>query len=95
MNRKITRKDLIARAASKSGMTKTDVDKALDALTDSIGEILAEGDLVQLIGFGTFKPHLRKGKTGEMPATGKTYSTQDKKIPKFTPGKAFEEKLNR
>lgn len=93
MNRTIGKKDLIARAASKAGIPKNVIESALDALTKSVTEIVAEGDAVQLVGFGRFYPALQKGRTGTVPGTTRTYSTPDKKVPKFEAGKVFKQAL--
>jgi DNA-binding protein HU-beta len=93
MKRVIGKPDLIARAANKSGLSKKDVECVLDALTESITEIVKEGDTVQLVGFGRFYPALQKGRMGTVPGTTRTYKTSDKTVPKFEAGKAFKQAL--
>ena len=89
----ITKADLIARMANNAGMTKADAGKALDAFTKSVGDILAEGDIVSLVGFGKFEAVLQKGKSGTVPGTDRTYQTEDKLAPKFYAGKGLKDKI--
>ena len=63
--------------------TKIEAEAAIKAITDSITEALAKGEDVSLVGFGSFAAKLQKGKTGKVPGTDKTYTTQDKMFPKF------------
>jgi len=69
--------------------TKAEADKAIDAVTAAITEALANKDEVSLIGFGAFKTALQKGKTGTVPGTTKSYTTEDKMVPKFKAGKGL------
>lgn len=91
MKNKVNRPDFIARAAAKAGMTKVDMEKALNAFIDSVGEILTEGDSLALVGFGSFETKLLKGKTGKIPNTDRNYTTQDKLVPKFSAGKKLKD----
>ena len=47
--------ELIASMAEKCELTKKDTEKALKAFIDSVKESLANGEKVQLVGFGTFE----------------------------------------
>lgn len=90
MNLKINRGQFVARLADNSGFTKVDAEKALSAFIKSVEDIMKEGDSVSLVGFGEFYGAIQKGKSGKVPGTDKTYSTEDKRVPKFKPGKAFK-----
>ena len=46
--------ELISAIAQASGLTKVASKKALDATIKSISDVLAKGDKVTLVGFGTF-----------------------------------------
>ncbi len=59
--------ELVASIAEKSELTKKDAELALNAFTESVVEALAEGDKVQLVGFGTFEVRARKAREGRNP----------------------------
>ena len=63
--------ELIAKIA-ESGLSKKDAGIALDAAIAAIGDALAKGESVQLIGFGTFKKAHRNARSGRNPQTGET-----------------------
>ncbi len=86
--------ELIAAVADKTGLTKVDASKALDAITDAITGALKTGDTVALIGFGTFKVTARAARTGRNPRTGEELSIAARKAPAFTAGKALKEAVN-
>lgn len=62
--------ELIDAIATKSGLTKVDAAKALEAFTSTVGATLASGDKVTITGFGTFKGSERAAHTGKNPKTG-------------------------
>jgi DNA-binding protein HU-beta len=68
----MNKSDLIQAVVEKTGLTKKDSNKAVDAILDSISDSLAKGDKVQLVGFGTFEVRSRQAREGRNPATGET-----------------------
>ena len=68
----MTKTELIAMTAEKAGMTKKDAEKAVAAVLESIAAELAEGNRVQLAGFGTFETKTRAARTGRNPKTNET-----------------------
>jgi DNA-binding protein HU-beta len=62
--------ELINGVATKSGLTKAQSEKAIKATFQSIEDALAEGDKVQIIGFGTFEVKTREERKGRNPQTG-------------------------
>ena len=91
----MTKAELIAAIAEKSGMTKKDADAALSAVIDTITDTLAKGDKIQLVGFGTFEVSERAEREGRNPQTGETMKIAASKAPKFKPGKALKDEVNR
>jgi len=85
--------ELIDAIASESGLTKTDSQKALSGLVKSITGALKSGELVTLVGFGTFKTAVRPARTGRNPQTGKQIQIEAKKVVKFNVGKALSESV--
>ena len=70
-----------------------DAENAIKTVTESIQEAVTKGESVSIVGFGAWTPHLQAGKSGKVPGTDKTYSTQDKMVPKFKAGKNFKESV--
>lgn len=81
--------ELIAAMAEKSGLTKVDAGKALNAYVDVVKKQLAKGDKITLIGFGTFSVVDKPARTGRNPRTGKTIKIAAKKSAKFKAGKGL------
>ena len=77
----------LVNAVAAAGFTKKDADKAVAAVFDAIAGALAKGDMVQLVGFGTFEVRERPAKEGRNPKTGETIKIAATKVPAFKAGK--------
>ena len=84
--------ELIAEVALKAGLSKKDAEKALNATVDAITEALANGDKVQLVGFGGFETKKREARVGRNPKTKEAIEIPATTIPVFKAGKALKEK---
>ncbi len=80
-------------AITAEGLTKKDAEKALNALTGAIGDALAKGEAVQLMGFGTFSVKERAAREGRNPRTGETVKIAASKVPVFKAGKGLKDKV--
>ena len=87
--------ELIAAVAEKAEISKKDADKAVKAFTDAVAEELAKGGQVQLVGFGNFEVSERPAREGRNPRTGETMTIAASKTPKFKPGKALKDEINK
>ena len=87
--------ELIAAVAEQSGLSKKDAEKALSATLDTIIKAVAEGDKIQLTGFGTFEQRQRNARTGVDPRTGNTIEIPASKVPAFKAGKGFKDIVNK
>ena len=87
--------ELIAAVAEKAEISKKDAEKAVKAFTDAVAEELAKGGKVQLVGFGNFEVRERKEREGRNPRTGETMTIAASKTPKFKPGKALKDEINK
>ncbi|WP_457750315.1 HU family DNA-binding protein [Sulfurimonas sp.] len=74
--------------------TKADAELAVEAFTEAVTIALAKKEDVSLIGFGNFTAVLQRGKSGTVPGTNKTYTTQDKMAPKFRAGKTLKDRVS-
>lgn len=82
----MNKSELVSKIAEKSGLTKKDSEKALDAFVESVMEALQNGDKVQLVGFGTFEIHDRAERKGRNPQTGEEITIPAVKAPAFKAG---------
>ena len=85
--------ELVDHLAGKTGQTKSEISKTLDAFLDTIVETVAKGEKVQLVGFGTFEPAHRAARTGRNPSTGAIIEIAASTAPRFAAGKSFKDKV--
>ena len=90
----MNKQELITSMAEKTSLNKTNSEKALNAFIESVQEALANGEKVQLIGFGTFETKERAARVGLNPRTKERIDIPAKKVPSFKAGKEFKEKIN-
>lgn len=86
--------ELIKAIADQSGLSKKDAEKALAATIDTIIKTVAQGDKIQLTGFGTFEQRQRNARTGIDPRTGNSIEIPASKVPAFKAGKGFKDIVN-
>lgn len=85
---------LIEAVASKTRLTKKQVDEILETILASITESLQKGEEVVLTGFGTFSAKLRHARKGVNPQNPKEkIDIPEVTIPKFKSGKALKDAL--
>ncbi len=87
--------ELIAAVAEQASITKKDAEKAIAAVINSITNAMAEGDKVQLVGFGTFEVRARDARKGKNPRTGEIINIPASKVPAFKAGKALKDIVNK
>ena len=77
---------LIDAMAAKSGLTKADAKRALEAFMDSTSDALKGGDKVALVGFGTFGVSKWSARSGRNPKTNAAINIPAKNVVKFKAG---------
>ena len=87
----MTKTELIAITAEKTGMTKKDAEKAVTAALEAITAELAEGNRVQLAGFGIFEAKTRAARSGRTPKTNETIEIPASTNVAFKPAKALKD----
>lgn len=90
----MTKNELVEAIASKTELTKTDVDKVITSFADVITDALVKGDKVSLKGFGNFEVRDRSARTGRNPHTGETIEIKASKSPSFKASSALKKALN-
>ena len=83
--------ELINAVAEKAGLSKKDTESVINAAIDAITESLAQGDKVQLVGFGAFEVKARAARIGRNPKTKESITIPASKVPMFKPGKALKD----
>ncbi|MBW0436340.1 integration host factor subunit alpha [Lactobacillus crispatus] len=91
----ISKKQLVDQIAAKTDATKTDINTILDAYIDVVKSNVAEGNKVQLVGFGAFELRHRAARKGRNPQTGKEIKIAASNVPAFKPGKSFKDEVNK
>ena len=90
----MNKSELIAALAEKTSLSKKDAEKSLNAFVDAVSGALADGDRLQLIGFGTFLVRDRPARAARNPRTGEQIRIEASKAPVFKAGKALKDKVN-
>ncbi len=95
----MNKSDLVDALASKTGMTKADAARAIDALFSSDGGIIASAlkarTRIQITGFGTFQLRKRKKREGRNPQTGESIQIPASKFPAFSAGRALKDRVRK
>lgn len=71
-----------------------DVENIVNSILGEISDALADGDRVELRGFGAFSVKNRQPRQGRNPRTGEKVSVEEKWVPFFKTGKELRERLN-
>ncbi len=86
--------ELIDAIAAKVNCTKKEAGAVLTAALEAVTEAVASGDKVSLVGFGTFEARDRQAREGRNPSTGKPIQIPATRVPAFSAGKAFKERVS-
>ena len=83
--------ELIAAVAEKTGLSKKDSEKAINATFENITTSLEAGEKVQLVGFGVFDVKERGTRMGRNPKTKEEIEIAASRVPTFKAGKALKD----
>jgi integration host factor subunit beta len=87
--------ELVQRIADRNPhLYQRDVETVVNAILDEVVRALAEGNRVELRGFGAFSVKKRDGRVGRNPRTGAAVKVDEKAVPAFKTGKELRLKLN-
>ncbi len=92
----MTKSELIERLAERmhSQLPEKDVELAATAILDRMAQSLANGERIEVRGFGSFSLHYRPPRVGRNPKTGEAVSLSGKYVPHFKAGKELRERVN-
>ena len=85
----MSKKVLVEKVAEKSGVTQAEAGRIVDAVLESIKEVVIESDELALRGFGTFKKVHRKERAGVNPATKEKIIIEAKDVVRFKTASNF------
>ncbi len=91
----MNKSELVAAVALASNVSKKDTEAVVKSLFETIEKAMADGDKVQLIGFGTFETRDRAAREGRNPRNGQTVKIPSCKLPVFKAGKALKDAVNK
>lgn len=91
----MTKSELIELLAARQVHLKSDdVDMAVKTVLEQMSASLANGERIEIRGFGSFSLHYRPPRIGRNPKTGESVALPGKHVPHFKPGKELRERVN-
>lgn len=91
----MTKSELIETIGRKrSDIPYKDIELAVKAMLEQISESLAQGERIEIRGFGSFSLHFRPPRVGRNPKTGESVTLSGKYVPHFKPGKELRERVD-
>ena len=91
----MTKSELLEKiAAVQSQLSVKDVELAVKMILDHMTDALADGDRIEVRGFGSFSLHYREPRIGRNPKTGEKVALAGKYVPHFKPGKELKDRVN-
>ena len=88
------RAEFVTMVAEKTGVTKKQAERMIDATFSCLGDVLAQGDKLSWSGFGAFETRQRAAREGHIPSTGERIEIPAANIPVFKPSRQLKEKVN-
>ena len=91
----MTKSELVAAVVNRLPyLTRKDTEIIVDTLFDSMVEGLAQGDRIEVRGFGSFAVKHRAAREARNPRTGETVHIPAKWLPHFKLGKELYRRIN-
>lgn len=91
----MNKQELVSAIAEKTGQSKTKTTETIDSFIETVTELLANGDSLMFVGFGSFTTVKRAARTGRNPKTGKEIKIAASTLPKFKPGKSLKDAVSK
>lgn len=92
----MTKSELIeALSRRQTQLTYRDIESAVKTILGEMVQAMAQGDRIEIRGFGSFSLHYHPRREGRNPKSGEPISLPAKHVPHFKPGKLLREKVNR
>ncbi len=78
----------------QSHLSSKDIELSIKILLEQMSDTLANGERIEIRGFGSFSLHHRAARSGRNPKTGEKVLLSSKYVPHFKPGKELRERVN-
>jgi DNA-binding protein HU-beta len=85
--------ELVDAVAAKANITKKQADEVISAFLEVVTEAVANGEKITLVGFGSFERRERSEREGRNPKTQEIMTIPATRVPAFSAGKLFKEKV--
>lgn len=89
----MNRAELVEAISADLNTTKTAASAFLDSFIENVTKTLAKGEVVSLVGFGSFQVRTRAERAGRNPSTGTEIKIKASKTPTFKAGKSFKDAM--
>ncbi len=90
----MNKSDLIEALSKDAGIKTGKAEEVVRTVFNTMANALADGDRVEIRGFGSFKVKKYKGYKGRNPKTGKPIKVKPKKLPFFKCGRELRERVD-
>ncbi len=92
----LTKSELVAYITSdQPQLSETDVELAVSSILDRMATALANGERIEIRGFGSMTLHYRPPRIGRNPKTGEKVQVPEKYVPHFKPGANLRKRVNK
>ncbi len=91
----MTKSELIIKLAARHPqLVAKDAELAVKMVLDAMSKALAEGDRIEIRGFGSFGLNYRPPRVGRNPKSGEKVHVPEKNVPHFKAGKELRERVD-
>jgi len=90
----ITKAEIIDTVVKNTGLSKAEVKAAFDGMVNTIIDYVANGDRIELRGFGVFNHKIRQPRLARNPKTGEQVKLGKRVVPVFKPSPDFQDRVN-
>jgi DNA-binding protein HU-beta/integration host factor subunit beta len=90
----VTKKNLVEKVSTRTGLTQVDTKIILDCLLNAMSDSLMQGDGIEIRGFGRFKIKEKKPRTARNPKTNEPIEVKGGYKPIFEPSRELKKKVN-
>jgi DNA-binding protein HU-beta len=90
----VNKAEMIEQIARAAEISKSAAERAIDAMVAAVKSSLRKGNMVTLVGFGSFYVSKRAARSGRNPRTGAEIRIEAARVPKFRAGKALRDAIN-
>ena len=87
----MTKSQLVDSVQARTGLTRKQSTDAVEAVLETVQEVLGRGGEVALTGFGRFSVSERGARTGKHPRTGEPMEIGATRVPRFAPASGLKQ----